>query len=146
NHVIRAMIMLQLYTGARAGEIVILRPCDVERPGVLVNGVQVWFYRPESHKTEHLDRPKVILIGPKGQEVLKPFLENRPPEAYCFSPKEAVEAYLIARGRKIRRGKTRMPGDHYTTDSYDHAVRKACDRAKVPRWHSHQLRHAMKQA
>ena len=45
----------------------------------------VWLYRPRGHKTEHLDRGKVIMLGPKAQEVLRPWLD-RDPEAYCFVP------------------------------------------------------------
>jgi integrase len=32
-------------------------------------------------------------------------------------------------------------GDRYTVASYRHAIQVACDKAGVPRWHPHQLRH-----
>src|SRR5205814_1007052 len=50
----------------------------------------------------------------------------------------------------------RMPGEHYTNESYRRAVSRGCDRADavakggiiigddervIPRWHPHQLRH-----
>jgi hypothetical protein len=49
----------------------------------------VWTFTPASHKTEHHGRGRVIYLGPKAQEVLKPFLR---PEliAYLFSPTEAL--------------------------------------------------------
>jgi integrase len=39
----------------------------------------------------------------------------------------------------LRRG--RPLGQRYTTMSYGHAIAKACQRAGVPRWYPHQLRH-----
>jgi integrase len=35
----------------------------------------------------------------------------------------------------------RKPGEGYTTGSYNYAVRRACQKAGVPAWHVHQLRH-----
>jgi integrase len=76
--VVRDMVQLQRLTGARPGEICILRPCDVDRTG------EIWRYRPESHKTEHHGRERIVFIGPRGQEILGPYL-LRNPEAYCFA-------------------------------------------------------------
>ncbi len=56
------MARLQRATGMRPGEVVLIRPCDIDRSG------EVWTYRPESHKTEHHDRERFVLIGPKGQQ------------------------------------------------------------------------------
>jgi len=44
---VAAMIDLQLLSGARPGEIVQIRPCDIDRTG------PTWTYRPPEHKTEH---------------------------------------------------------------------------------------------
>src|SRR5262249_28928013 len=74
---LRAMVLVQLLTGTRPGEAILVRPCDVDRSG------PVWVYRPESHKTEHHDVTRAVFIGPRGQEVLKPFLEDRAADAYC---------------------------------------------------------------
>ena len=73
-----AMVQLQLLTGARPGEICFLRPCDVT---LGVDGV--WRYTPDSHKTEHLGKRRRIHIGPKAQEILRPFLDREalPPRA-----------------------------------------------------------------
>ena len=74
-----AMIELQRLTGMRPGETVILRGVDVDRSGT------AWTYVPEHHKTEHHGRQRVIVLGPRAQDILRPFL--RP--GYCFSPREA---------------------------------------------------------
>jgi integrase len=66
--VVADMVRLQRLTGARPGEICMLRPCDVDAAG------DVGRYVPESHKTEHYGRERVIFIGPKALDVLKPYL------------------------------------------------------------------------
>jgi integrase len=55
---VAAMVRLQLLTGARPGEVVAIRPCDIERP----EGAEVWVYRPLEHKTEHHDRQRTIFL------------------------------------------------------------------------------------
>ena len=131
---VAAMIELQLLTGGRPGEIVIIRPGDIDRSG------PIWVYRPSEHKTEHHGHERTIFLGPKAQEVLSPFL-LRPADAYCFSPAEAERdrraALTIARitpdscGNGVGTHRTRKPqvepGDHYTRNSY----RRAIDRAQL---------------
>ena len=57
--VVADMVRFQRLTGCRPAEVCILRPCDVDTAG------DVWSYRPESHKTEHRGRQRMIFIGPK---------------------------------------------------------------------------------
>jgi integrase len=81
---VAAMIQLQYLTGMRPNEVVMMRTAD------LITSSTTWEYRPEFHKLDHLDVERVIMIGPKAQEILKPWL--RPElEAYLFSPAEVVE-------------------------------------------------------
>ena len=77
--VVADMVRFQRLTGARPGEVCQLRPCDVERGG------EVWQYRPESHKTQHHGRERIIYIGPQAQDVLRPYL-LRDAQAHCFQP------------------------------------------------------------
>ncbi|MBW3598553.1 MAG: site-specific integrase [Planctomycetes bacterium] len=102
------MVRLQRLTGMRPGEVCILRPCDVDRSG------DVWAYRPESHKTEHQGRERVIFIGPKAQAILAPHLLKTEPERYCFRP------YRSARSKR------------YSVDGYRSAIWYACERAFPP--------------
>jgi integrase len=69
-----AMVKLQLLTGARPGEIASLRPRDVDR-----SNPASWVYRPGSHKTEHHGRDRVVVLGPRAQSVLSPWLLDRDP-------------------------------------------------------------------
>ena len=142
---IAAMVQVQKLAGMCPDEVTILRPCDIDRSG------EVWTYRPFTHKTEHHQTEKLILLGPRAQEVLKPWLD-RDAKAFLFSPKEVREASLASRRkaetvrrrnpkRLRRRRPTRLPRDHYDDESYCQAVERACTRAKVPRWTPGRLRH-----
>jgi integrase len=158
-----AIIQLQLLTGARPGEIVIMRPCDIDRSG------KIWVYSPAKHKTAHHGHQRTIYIGPRGQEILRPFL-LRQPEAYCFSPQEAMSEWrqktFVNRktpllqgnspGTNIKDTPKRQPGEHYTPTGLAHTIAKAIKKAFRPEgmsdkeyakwkpaqhWHPHQLRH-----
>lgn len=162
--VVADMVRLQRLTGCRPGEVCIVRPCDVDTSG------EVWRYVPESHKTEHHGRERVIFIGPKAQDVLRPYL-LRDKTAYCFQPAEAErkrrEQLHAARKTPLccgnrpgtnRSGKPiKQPGDHYTNDSYRRAIHYACalafpapddlpgeqraDWRRQHQWHPNRLRH-----
>lgn len=150
--VVRDMARLQLLTGARPGEICAMRPVDVDRSG------KVWLYRPESHKTEHHGYARVIFLGPRGQAVLAPYLD-RATDAYCFSPREAMERS----GGRVSRLNRRAVGDHYDSKTFGHAIRAACLRynrdcdrleagasekghvltlRRIEPWAAHRLRHS----
>jgi integrase len=78
-----AMVQLQLFTGMRPGEVCIMRTCDLDTSG------RVWIYTPESHKTQHHGRERRIYIGPRAQEILKPWLRTEL-GAFLFCPAEAM--------------------------------------------------------
>ncbi len=134
-----AMIQLQLLTAARAGEIVAMRPCDIDMSG------RVWTYQPAEHKTAHHGHARTIYIGPRAQEVLRPFLK-RPVGAHLFSPAEAMAERREARHKQRktplscgnRPGSNQVeqptwrPGDAYTVAAYRRAIAYACDRAFPP--------------
>lgn len=146
--VVADMVQLQRFTGARPGEICNIRPGDINRES------DVWAYIPESHKTEHHDRPRVIFIGAKGQRILLPYL-LRAADAYCFSPREAEGKRRAAQheARKVplscgnRPGTNkkvkprRTPGEKYDRNSYGRAIRRAAEKAGVGQWSPHRLRH-----
>ncbi|MBL8826296.1 MAG: hypothetical protein JNM18_04870, partial [Planctomycetaceae bacterium] len=68
--VVADMVRLQRLTGARPNEICSMKVGEVNRTD------SVWQYRPGHHKTEHHGRARVILIGPKAQAILAPYLLN----------------------------------------------------------------------
>ncbi len=142
---VRAMIELQRLTGMRPGELVIMRPCDVDR------SKPIWLYHPMSHKTEHHGITREVFIGPQAQQILQPFLV-RDAESFLFSPREAMlehkrQRRLSAKDAKIRAAahvKLRVServGERYTRNSYHNAVYKACRKAGIRPWGPNRLRH-----
>jgi integrase len=140
---VAARVQLQHFCGARPQEVVAIRPCEV------TTGGDVWLYQPRSHKTAHLGRGKVIVLGPKAQEMLRPWLDSDP-ESYCFVPAETSawnyrrlrrreDSYVLPRGKAEE--PKRAPGRKYTRHSYRVAVQRACRRAGIPAWSPRQPRH-----
>ena len=64
---VKAMIELQLVSGARPGEICAMRGCDLDTTGK---------YRLRSHKTAHHGHDRVLYLGPRAQEIVRPFLKH----------------------------------------------------------------------
>ena len=163
--VVADMVRLQRLTGMRPGEVCILRPCDVDR-----SSDEVWTFRPKSHKTQHHGRQRIVCIGPRGQEILRPYL-LRDGSAFCFSPAESEKKRRRAQhearktplqygnrpGTNRRNTPKRKAGERYTTQSYQRAIKRACVAAfsepedltgeelaswlRTYRWSPNQLRH-----
>jgi integrase len=141
--VVQAMVRLQLLTGCRPDEVCRLRPLDLD-----MSNPACWVYRPGSdrgphgqHKTSHHDHEHLVFIGPRAQEVLRPYLGTRL-GAYCFSPaeserrraeerREARQTPMTPsqRARKPKANRKRAPSDRYPATSYRNAIYRACDRA-----------------
>jgi integrase len=142
---VRAMIDVQLLTGMRPGELVIMRPRDIDK------SKPIWLYRPASHKTEHHGLSREIFIGPKAQAILSPFL-LRNAESFVFDPREAILAHRRTRREqskdpKIRASKKRFRvprriGSRYTRKSYHTVIYRACTLAEIPAWGPNRLRHS----
>jgi integrase len=128
------MCRLQLETGMRPGELVIIRACDIDMSGA------VWLYRPGRHKTEHHGHARTVPIGPKGQAIVRRHLKTDL-QAYLFSPADSI-AEFRAEQRECRKSKVppsqrcrrkrrreKQPGDRYTVASYCRAIYAACDAA-----------------
>lgn len=147
NPVVAAMVELQWLTGMRPGEVRTIRGCDIDRTD------EVWVYRPVRHKNEHHDLDCERMVGPRAQEVLKPFLKADP-DAFLFSPKEVETRRMMERRearilplwpsheRRYREDPTEHLGEVYTTHSYRRAVHRGCKAAGVPQWSPNQLRHS----
>jgi integrase len=162
--VVADMVRFERLTGCRPGEVCMVRPCDVERSG------EVWQYRPESHKTEHHGRQRIIYIGPQAQAVLLSYL-LRDAHAHCFQPVESErkrrEAMRSRRRTRIQPSQqnrrkarpARAPKTAYDRNSYARAVKRAVEKANADRrkaaaqagddspvllshWHPNQLRHS----
>jgi integrase len=165
--IVADMVRVQQLTGCRPEEVCLIRPGNVQRHG------DVWRIVPDSHKTEHHGRERIIFVGPQAQDVLRPYL-LRDKSSYCFSPRESESQRLAVRHEKrvtplhwgnrpgLNRAKHRRRlNDHYAVAAYRRAITRAVelanrDRAKqakaegnaemyvpLPGWAPNQLRHAM---
>jgi integrase len=136
---VKAMIELMQLTGARAGELVILRGSDIDMTG------PVWQYRPEKHKTQFHGHERIIYLGPRAQDVVRPFLRLNPAE-YLFRPDESIAAHREKRkaARKtplscgncpgdVKQSKPKkLPGEHYSVGAFRQAIERGCDIAFPP--------------
>lgn len=161
NPVARDAVELLQLSGARPGELCRWTPADVIRggkvevaPGSYAELGACWCVWLRDHKTaEDGDAGRFILLGPRGQAIITPYLD-RPPDCPLFSPAEGRRRQLVTMRAKrkspvqpsqIDRSKpdpAKRPGDRYTPDSLTGAIQYACARAGVPKFTAYQLRHS----
>ena len=130
SKVVGDMIRVQQLLGCRPGEVRLIRPVDIDR------SEDIWRYTPSSHKMEHKGRARVILIGPRAQAILRPYLLRAENER-CF---------------------LKRTGKPYERSEFAKRINYACDRAfpapkgttgaalkawkKKHRWAPNRLRHS----
>ena len=118
------IVRTQMYSGARAGEILRLRTCDIDKEST----PDVWVFSPPKHKNAHRGHKRNIVFGPLAQLVLTKYLRPDTPEEYLFRP-----------GMGRPRKQTNLC-PYYETDDFDKAIGRAAKKAGVPHWSSHDLR------
>ena len=154
--VVADMLRIIWATAMRPSEVCRMRPVDIIR-----DDPDCWLYVPGSdaspvgdHKTAYLQRIRFIPLTSEVQTILKPRVKNFKSKAYIFSPADAVQELLDQRlaNRKTpikygnRRGTNRKehpmikPGEYYTSQTLNVAVRRACRRAGVERFTPYDLR------
>jgi integrase len=158
--VVADMVRFQRWTGARPGEVCLLRPADIDRSG------DVWVFTPEHHKLAWREdaEPRRITIGEEGQKIIMPYL-LRSATSYCFSPRDSerdrnrarreVRVSPMTPSQRARRAacrRRRPAGEKYTTASYRRAITRAVEVVneareqagideRLPKWSPNQLRH-----
>lgn len=143
--VVAAMVRVQRLTGARPAEVCRMRADEIDRSG------PVWVYRPRRHKTAHRGKGRSIVLGPKAQEVLRPFIDRG---GFLFRPVDAIAYTQEQERRKWGKGGAgesppvaadgsgpRRLGQCYTSGSYRGAIRRACLKGGLEIWAPNQLRH-----
>jgi integrase len=154
--VVADMVRLQQLLGCRPGEL-----CGI-KPSMVVSTTEIWTIGLAEHKTEHHDHERTIYVGPRAQAILVRYLD-RPADAYCFSPKEAMAQHRAKKSAKrttppnqgnrsgyndsTRGGAAKARyNDHYSASSYGHSISRACkatwpapeglDAEQTCQWHS----------
>jgi integrase len=132
---VAAMVRLQLLTGCRAGEVMVMRGAD------LTVGEPNWEYSPAEHKNTWRNQGRVIVVGPKAQAIIREFLK---PDlaAYLFDPRDVIAEHHARRAasRKTKRTPSERarrckgkPGSkaagRYDRRTYGQAIARGCDRA-----------------
>jgi integrase len=140
---VQGMVRFQQLTGCRPTEVCLIRALDLD-----MSNPACWLYRPGSdqgehgtHKTAHHGHDRAILIGPKAQEVIRPYLTTDL-TAYLFRPKEATRernekrrakrqtplypSHARHQAYKRKQRPRRAPGEHYTARVYARAIARAC--------------------
>ncbi len=136
---VQKMVKLQLLTGMRPGELVILRAADIDTTGT------DWVYRPSTHKTKHIGKVREVPIGPRAKQILAPLL-TVDLQAFIFSPATSeadrrAEAHARRKtplnignvpGSNVKTRRSRAPGNRYDVPAYRRAITRACDAAFPP--------------
>jgi integrase len=104
---IAAMIQVMRLTGMRPGEALAMTKGEIDTSG------EVWKFCPRVHKGSHRSKDRQIMIGPRAQAVLLPWIVKAP----------------TGRIFPIRR------------DSLRQAIHRGCQRAGVENWSPNRLRH-----
>ena len=150
--VVAAMVVVQWLTGMRPSEVFKMRVGDIDRNRK--NGL--WYYVPESHKTEEHIGKKPIPLGKPEQDLIAPYLVGKKPEEAVFSPRTAVqERAAQARARRkspltpsqLARTKRQNVGEFYDKDSYRRAVEYGIKKGNrhgqtIPHWTPYLLRNS----
>ena len=162
---VAAMVQFMRYTGARAGEVCIMRTCDIDVSN------PIWTFKPYHHKTAHMKKSRVVYIGAKAQAVLQPYLQTEL-ESFVFSPAQSMAEHRERRhedretpascgnvpGSNVKRFAKKQPGEVFNVNALNKAIAYACRKAfpapkelepaarkewaRSHRWTTHQLRHA----
>ena len=153
------IVRLLRLTGARTGEIRTLKRGELQT--AVIDGRPVMYARrtKAGHKTARHGHERVVYFNAEAQAIIRPYLD-RPDDAYLFDPREqqaednarrnAARTTLPgsgnAPGRNTRTREGRKPQYRlrpcYGPTGIGQAIERACDRAGIPHWHPHQLRHA----
>lgn len=119
---LQAMVRVQELCGARPSEMCTMRPKDIEQ-----RNRGPWVYRPPRHKTEHKSLPRLICLGRRALEVLRPIMASTDPDERIFRPSLAQHE----RQNKPTFKKPHLPnphvhpGEEWTSNNYAQAIRTA---------------------
>lgn len=115
----RLMLLLQLWSGMRSGEVRNMRWDEIDTAG------EDWVYRPATHKNAWRGQERAVVLGPRCRAVL------------CLARRRCGKGEGLAFPCK--------PGKPYTRQGYGLAVARAAGRVGLKGMRPYSSRHACKQ-
>ncbi len=146
---IAAAVEVQWLTGMRPTEVLSMTRRQLDTSGA------TWLYRMAQHKGTWRGKERVVALGPKAQAILRPRLRLEQ-DAPLFSGRDAWNEHRASLreqrqtpSTKQTRERDRRGREHaeevaelLTVNEYRRHLHRAADKAGVPRWSPHRLRHA----
>jgi integrase len=135
SKVVPDMIRVMRLSGMRPGEALRINVEEIDR-----SNPECWQYKPKLHKTSHLEKPRVIFLGPKCQAILAPWIVKTGSGRIFRITKSGLK-------KAIETGCDRAY-PHHTLSAIPEAKLTPAQLAelkawrKAHRWHPNQLRHA----
>ena len=117
SQLVKDLIDVQRFTGARAGELLLLTPEKLDATG------KVWLFHVDGHKTEHHGHTRVIAIGAKAQAVLKRRMKKLKPTDRIFKIRR--DSYTLS----VRRVGVKAKIKPWTPHQLRQLVSSACTTA-----------------
>lgn len=145
---VRAAVMVQWWTGCRPAEVLAMTLRQLDTTG------ETWLYNVVRHKGRWRGKERVVVLGPKAQAEVKPFL-TLSPDRSVFSPQNAwkeraeelranrqIPETKQTRERDAKAAAAQPKHEFFDVATYRRAIWRACDKAGIPHWSPHKLRHA----
>lgn len=110
SQLVRDLIDVQRFTGARAGELLKLTPAKLDRSKA------VWLFNVDGHKTEHHGHSRIIAIGANAQAVLLRRMAKLKPDDCVFKIRR--DSYTLA----VRRACEKFEIEAWTPHQLRHAM------------------------
>jgi integrase len=110
SQLVKDLIDVQRFTGARAGELLLMTPEALDTTG------KVWLFHVDGHKTEHHGHARVIAIGANAQVILKRRMKKLKPTDRIFKIRR--DSYTLA----VRRACAKLGIDPWTLHALRHAM------------------------
>ena len=122
NRTIQTMLQLQFLTGMRSCEVRLMRNGDID-----MCDHECWLYRPASHKNLWRDngQQRVVPLGPKCQELLRPWIIEARGDGYLFDPQITTNEWNNIRRKDSSKGTSILASTKplcYSTSTYSRAV------------------------
>ena len=116
SKLVKDLIDVQRFTGARAGELLLMTPAKLDTSG------RIWLFNVEGHKTEHHGHSRIIAVGANAQIVLKRRMKKLKADDRIFKIRR--DSYTLAVRRACKELKIEPWTPHQLRHAMGHQVRE----------------------